>query len=154
MTEIDVQAVPVEASGPRVRPFASVLLGQRITYLMGGVMTVAFYLSFLALGLMVLGNRVPYLFLVVASHLATVVIVYPWYRIAVFRAAGGSWIAGYLRFYAVGLGFLAMSLVGLPVLVELVGMQVLAAQFAVMAVSALGGYAVNKSWTFRDRRKV
>ncbi|MBG0813548.1 GtrA family protein [Planomonospora sp. ID82291] len=117
-------------------------------------MTVAVYLSLLALGLLILGGRVPYPILVVVGHLATVLIVYPWYRIAVFRITRGSWMAGYLRFYTVGLGFLAASAAGVPALVEFAGLPVLVAQSSVMAIGALSGYAINRSWTFRDRGRV
>ncbi|MFB9879064.1 GtrA family protein [Planobispora siamensis] len=154
MTEVDVRPTSRNGSPARMHGLPPVLRGQRITYLAGGVMTVASYFSLLTLGLLIFEGGVPYLFLVVVSHLCTVVIVYPWYRVVVFRVTEGSWIAGYLRFYVVCLGFLATSLAGLPILVELAGLPVLVAQFLIMGAGALLGYAVNRSWTFRERAKV
>jgi putative flippase GtrA len=119
--------------------------------LIGGAATVALYSALLALGLLILEERVPYLFLVVVSHLMAVLIVYPWYRLVVFRVSAGSWITGYLRFYVVGLSFLATSFAGLPLLVELAGVPVLVAQLFVIPVSAVLGYAINRSWAFRSR---
>jgi putative flippase GtrA len=154
MTEVDVRAAAEYDSSLQASSSASGLRGQRIRYLTGGVITVASYCGLLALGLRIFEDRVPYLFVVMVSHFITAVIVYPWYRVVVFRVTEGSWIAGYLKFYGVGLGFLGTSLVGLPLLVELGGLPVLVAQFLLMAASALLGYTVNRSWTFRGRGQV
>ncbi|MFC6578521.1 GtrA family protein [Planomonospora parontospora] len=121
---------------------------------MGGVMTVAVYFGLLALGLLILEDRVPYLFLVVVSHLLAVATVYPWYRLVVFRVSTGSWLTGLARFYLVGLSFLATSVIGLPLLVELAGVPVLAAQSLVIPVSTVLAYTINRSWAFRDPAKV
>ena len=71
---------------------------------MAGAMTAVVHYCLLGLGLAVEKDAVPYLFLVVACHMVTVVIVYPWCRLVVFRDSGTPWIVGYLRFYVVGLG--------------------------------------------------
>ncbi|GAA3151641.1 hypothetical protein GCM10010466_48400 [Planomonospora alba] len=116
-------------------------------------MTVAVYSGLLALGLLILEGRVPYLFLVAVSHLLAVVIVYPWYRLVVFRVSRDPWITGCLRFYAVGLSFLAASLAGLPLLVELAGIPILLAQLLVLPASTVLSYAINRSWAFRGRAR-
>ncbi|WP_326641759.1 GtrA family protein [Streptosporangium sp. NBC_01755] len=126
----------------------------RITYLLAGAMTAVVYCALLGLGLLAAEDRVPYLFLVVVSHLTTVVIVYPWYRLVVFRGSGDSWIGGYLRFYAVGLSFLAVSVIGVPLLVELAGIPVMVAQGVVIATSPPLSYAINRAWVFRNRGRV
>ncbi|GAA4206600.1 hypothetical protein GCM10022252_68960 [Streptosporangium oxazolinicum] len=113
--------------------------------------TALLYCSLLGLGLLVAKDAVPYLFLAMAAHLTTVVIVYPWYRLVVFRAAGQPWLTGYLRFYVVGLGFLATSLAGLPVLVELFHLPVMAAQALLLVISPTVSYAIHRAWTFRER---
>ncbi|WP_329083736.1 MULTISPECIES: GtrA family protein [unclassified Streptosporangium] len=128
--------------------------GHRITYLLAGAMTALVYYALLGLGLLVVEDGVPYLFLVVVSHLVTVVIVYPWYRLVVFRGSGHSWFAGYLRFYAVGLSFLAASVIGVPLLVELAGIPIMVAQGMVILTSPPLSYAINRAWVFRDRGKV
>src|SRR3954468_4045593 len=82
------------------RALISALLGERITYLLAGAVTAGIYYALLGLGLLAAKNAVPYLFLVVVSHFATVVIVYPVYRMVVFKVSGEGWVSGYLRFYA------------------------------------------------------
>lgn len=125
--------------------------GHLITYLAGGALTAAVYYVFLAVGLLTFRDRVPYLYVVVASNFVTVVLVYPWYRLVVFRGAADSWPVGYLRFYAVGLTGLVTSLAGLPVLVELAGLPVLLAQAFLIAVSVPVNYVVYRMWAFRRR---
>ncbi|MEU4540994.1 GtrA family protein [Streptosporangium sp. NPDC023825] len=121
---------------------------------MASATTALLYCSLLGLGLLAANDAVPYLLLAMAAHLTTVVIVYPWYRLVVFRAHGRSWLTGYLRFYAVGLGFLATSLAGLPVLVEVFHLPVMAAQALLLVVSPTVSYAIHRVWTFRERANV
>ncbi|MFB9678885.1 GtrA family protein [Streptosporangium vulgare] len=137
------------------RPAAiSAFGGHRITYLIAGAMTAMVYYALLGLGLLVVEDGVPYLFLVVVGHLMTVVIVYPWYRLVVFRDSGYSWLVGYLRFYVVGLSFLVASVIGVPLLVELAGIPILVAQGMVIVASPPLSYAINRRWVFRERGKV
>ncbi|GII62472.1 hypothetical protein Skr01_25570 [Sphaerisporangium krabiense] len=126
--------------------------GHLITYLAGGALTALLYYVTLVAGLRLLGHAVPYLYLVVASHFLTVVMAYPWYRLVVFPGGKDSWIAGYLRFYVVGIGFLAWSLAGLPVLVEGAGMPILTAQLVLTVTSVPLNYAINRVWAFRGHR--
>ncbi|MFI6511244.1 GtrA family protein [Streptosporangium sp. NPDC050855] len=121
---------------------------------MASATTALLYYALLGLALLVVNDAVSYLLLAMAAHLTTVVIVYPWYRLVVFRTRGRSWIAGYLRFYAVGLGFLGASLAGLPVLVELCRLPVMAAQAVILVISPTVTYAVHRAWTFRERVNV
>ncbi|RCG29391.1 GtrA family protein [Sphaerisporangium album] len=138
-------------AGPKIAELVRMPGGHLITYLTGGAVTALLYYVILVAGLRVLGRGVPYLYVVVASHFLTVVMVYPWYRLVVFPGGGESWIAGYLRFYAVGIGFLAWSLAGLPVLVEWAGLPILTAQFILIVTSLPLNYAMNRLWAFRDR---
>ncbi|WP_449063266.1 GtrA family protein [Planomonospora algeriensis] len=149
MTQVEVRKIAGDRSDLRARTLTSALRGQRITYLIGGAATVVVYSGLLALGLLILEERFHYLVLVAVSHLMTILIVYPWYRLVVFRVSSGSWISGCLRFYAVGLSALAASFVGLPVLVELVGLPVLVAQLLIVPASTVLGYVINRSWAFR-----
>ncbi|WP_169945943.1 GtrA family protein [Microbispora sp. H11081] len=124
-------------------------LGQRITYLLAGAATAGVYYVLLGLGLLLTRNSVPYLFLVVGCHFVTVVAVYPAYRLVVFRGCAVGWIPGYLRFYAVGLTFLGASAAGLPLLVELAGMPLMAAQALIILLSPPLSYLANRFWAFR-----
>ncbi|MGI5287066.1 GtrA family protein [Nonomuraea polychroma] len=145
----DVKNRPVQVEHRRL---ASLLRERRITYLIGGALTAAIYYGIVALALSFFGNTAPYLLLVVASHLATVVIVYPWYRLVVFPETLESWLAGYLRLYVVGLSFLTASLVGLPILVELANIPILIAQGVIICTSLPLSYTINQKWTFRNRQ--
>ncbi|MEU8036729.1 GtrA family protein [Streptosporangium sp. NPDC049078] len=153
---VEVEGGTVRDNNPRFgRPAViSAFGGHRITYLFAGAMTAMVYYVLLGLGLLAFEDGVPYLFLVVVSHLITVVIVYPWYRLVVFRDSGYSWPVGYLRFYVVGLSFLAASVVGVPLLVELAGVPIMVAQGMVILTSPPLSYAINRAWVFRDRGKV
>ncbi|MGW2197406.1 GtrA family protein, partial [Streptosporangium sp. NPDC001682] len=125
-----------------------------VAYLLASAMTAVVYCALLGLGLLAVKDRVPYVFLLVACQFLTSVIVYPWYRLVVFRVARESWLAGYLRFYAVGLGFLAASVVGVPILVEFVGIPIMVAQGLLIAVSPPLSYLTHRTWTFPNREKV
>jgi putative flippase GtrA len=118
---------------------------------MGGALTALLYYAILAAGLLTLRDTVPYLCVVVASNFFAVVVAYPWYRLVVFHGTAGSWLTGYLRFYAVGLAGLVSSLIGLPILVELAGIPVLVAQPFLIAASVPLNYAIYRIWAFRHR---
>ncbi|WP_406313526.1 GtrA family protein [Streptosporangium sp. NBC_01639] len=153
---VDVEKRTTHGGKSHSGPWATIwaLGGHRITYLLAGAMTAAVHYALLGLGLLAAEDSVPYLFLVVASHLITVVIVYPWYRLIVFRVRGESWLAGYLRFYAVGMSFLMASVIGIPIFVELMGISIMAAQALVIIASPPLSYAIHRRWTFRDRGSV
>jgi hypothetical protein len=121
---------------------------------MGGAMTAAVYCGLLGLALLAVGTSVPYLFLVVASHFVTVVIVCPWYRLVVVRVAGDSWLSGYVRFYAVGLSFLGASVIGLSIMVEFAGIPIMVAQVIVIVLSPPLSYVIHRTWTFRTGGKL
>jgi putative flippase GtrA len=147
MVEVESRTARASHSGRLALIWA--LSRQRITYLLAGAITAVVYCALLGLGLLAAEDAVPYLFLVLVSHLITVVLVYPGYRLVVFRGSGGSWIKGYLRFYAVGLSFLGASLAGLPLLVEIVHIPIMIAQCLIVIASPPISYAINRMWTFR-----
>ncbi|WP_167521488.1 GtrA family protein [Microbispora triticiradicis] len=126
---------------------------RRVLYLGGGALSAVVYYAILGVQLAALGHRVPYLLLLVTSHFVASVVVYPWYRLMVFRVSGSSWVLGHLRFYAVGLGFLAASVTGVPLMVELAGIPIMVAQALVIVVNVPLCYLVHRLWTFPSRRK-
>lgn len=134
-----------------VHPFVSLVRSERVTYLLAGGVTAAVYYVLLCLALLAARHDVPYPFLVVASHFVTALIVYPMYRLAIFKISDDEWLPGFVRFYAVGLGFLGASVIGLPLLVELGGIPLLVAQALIILMSPPLSYAVNRTWTFRKR---
>ncbi|WP_162795109.1 GtrA family protein [Nonomuraea lactucae] len=154
MVELKSRTKHGEETSFRWRALISALGGHRITYLLAGAMTAVVYYILLGLALLVAKDRAPYLVLVVVSHFVTVVVVYPGYRLLVFRVSGHSWMTGYLRFYAVGLTFLGASLTGLPLLVEVAGVPLMVAQALIILASPPLSYLAHRTWTFRARAKV
>lgn len=135
------------------RVLSAALDRRRLLYLGGGALSAVVYYAILGAQLAALGHRVPYLLLLVTSQFVASVVVYPWYRLMVFRVSGSSWVLGHLRFYAVGLGFLAASVTGVPLLVELAGIPIMVAQALVIVVNVPLGYLAHRLWTFPSRRK-
>lgn len=136
------------------RPWMSALFGERFIYLLAGAITAGVYYAILYLTLLAFNNAVPYLFLVVGSHFVTALIVYPMYRLAVFKVSDEAWLPGFFRFYAVGLGFLGASVIGLPILVEFGGIPLMFAQALIILASPPLSYAINRTWTFRKRGNI
>ncbi|MEV6867973.1 GtrA family protein [Streptosporangium subroseum] len=136
------------------RALISALGGNRTTYLLVGAMTAVVYYALLGLALLIAGDEVPYLFLVMACHMVTVVVIYPWCRLVVFRDCGQSWLRGLLKFYAVGLSFLVVCMVGLPFLVEFLGIPIMIAQALLIVVNPPLSYAIHRTWTFRRSGKL
>ncbi|GAA3798881.1 hypothetical protein GCM10022226_17850 [Sphaerisporangium flaviroseum] len=127
------------------------MLGRRhVMYLAGSGITAAVYYGVLGASLAA-GGGLPYPLLILLTHLTTSVIVYPWYRLMVFRAGAGSWLASWLRFYAAGLTFLATSLTGVPLLVEFLELPIMVAQGVIITVSPPLSYLLHRSWTFPER---
>jgi putative flippase GtrA len=121
---------------------------RRVRYLFAGaVAAIVFYGSFAA-GWLASAGQISYLLLTVLANLVTALSTYPLYRSVVF-AARGPWVGGFVRFYLTCLGSLGFALAGMPVLVELAGVPVLAAQAILIVLVPLVNYQVNKYWTFR-----
>ncbi|MEU8198227.1 GtrA family protein [Microbispora amethystogenes] len=135
------------------RVLSAALDRRRVLYLGSGAMSAGVYYAVLGVQLAALGRRVPYPVLLVTSQFVASVVVYPWYRLMVFRVSGSSWVLGHLRFYAVGLSFLAASVTGVPLMVELAGIPIMVAQALVIVVNVPLGYVVHRLWTFPSRRK-
>jgi putative flippase GtrA len=154
MVEVESGTAHEKDSRPGWRALVSAFWGRRVAYLLASAMTAVVYCALLGLGLLAVKDRVPYVFLLVACQFLTSVIVYPWYRLVVFRVVGESWLAGYLRFYTVGLGFLAASVVGVPIMVEFVGIPIMVAQGLLIAVSPPLSYLTHQAWTFPNRKKI
>jgi putative flippase GtrA len=152
MPELEIQSA--RETPAVVRASASVLLDQRIKHLLAGGMTAGVYYILLGLGLLAAKNVVPYLLVVVISHFITSVIVYPVYRLAIFKVASEGWLSGCLRFYAVGLTFLGASVVGLPFLVEFAGIPIMVAQALIILLSPPLSYVIHRTWTFRERGNI
>lgn len=124
---------------------------RRVRYvIVGGLASAIYYTAFASLWLTA-GEWIPYLAVAVVANLVTAVAIYPVNRVMVFRA-GGSWLAGFLRFYVLSLWALLFTLGGLALLVELGHLNVLLAQAIVIVASSLINYQVSRLWVFRRQR--
>lgn len=129
---------------------ARVLADRRVRYLLvGGVSAGTYYLIF-TIGWLTVAERVPYLVMALIANVCTAILTYPLYYREVFRHTG-PWLTGFLRFYATCLWALTYVLVGLPLLVEVVGMHVLIAQAIIIVTSPLINYQIHRFWAFRQR---
>ena len=96
-------------------------------YVVVGAFNTAFgYGLFAGLELLV-GDRVPYLVVLVVAHVVSVLEAFLLHKLVVFRVRG-RWWQDLARFWSVYLVALALNLVALPFLVEVVGMPVLLAR--------------------------
>lgn len=133
-----------------IRLAGAVLRDRRVRYLLAGVVSSGTYYGLFWIGWLLLAGHLPYLGLAVAANIATAVLTYPLYRQRVFRSSVPV-LPGFFRFYLTSLGGLAFILAGLPLLVEVVHVPVLAAQAAVLTVQPLINYQVLRLWAFRPR---
>ena len=136
-------------SAERARPALRVIAAdRRVRYVVaGGCASVVYYVAF-TLGWLAV-PAVPYLVTALFANFVTAVVMYPVQRLYVFRT-GGPWLAGFLRFYVLCLGAVAIMLVGLPLLVEVVGLHVLVAQAIVIVGSPLINYQMGRLWAFKS----
>src|SRR5215218_8647709 len=124
---------------------------RKIRYLVaGGVSAVVYYSAFSA-GWLLFGGYLNYLVLTLIASVGSAIATYPLYRIHVFRTAG-PWVTGFLKFYSVILGSLFYAFAGLPLLIEVVGLNVLVAQAIIVVTTPLINYQVHRFWAFRDRK--
>ena len=115
--------------------------------LVGGVNSVFSFLVFAGL-LAALQDHVHYLVVLVVTTAIGILEAYLLQRWITFRASG-HWWADLARFSSVYLVAFIANLGLLPLLVEVVGVPVLAAQAIVMAVNAIGTYVAHRAFSFR-----
>ena len=126
------------------------LRDRRVRYLAAGAVSAAAYYILFTIGWLAGGGAIPYLVCAPLAHLFGAILTYQLYRRMVWQAPEQG-LRGFLKFYAVGLGGLALTLVGLPVLIEWVGLPVLLAQAIIVFVNPLINYQLMRFWAFRHR---
>jgi putative flippase GtrA len=114
-----------------------------------GAGTNLLYFGLFWLGWHLLEGTVPYLAVTAMANLGTALIVYPAYRSFVFGSSTG-WLRGFAKFYTVYLVGLVCSLLGMPLLIEVLGVPVLLAQAIVIAIVPFVSYLLHRFWTFAD----
>jgi putative flippase GtrA len=126
------------------------LLGDhRVRYLIVGAGTNVLYFGLFWLGWHLFEGTLPYLLVTALANFTTAVVMYPAYRTFVFNSTTG-WLRGFAKFYTVYLFGLACSLVGMPLLIELLHTPVLLAQALVILLVPVASYLLHRFWTFRD----
>lgn len=90
-----------------------------------------------------------YLAVTAMANLGTALIAYPAYRTFVFGSSTG-WLRGFAKFYTVYLVGLVCSLLGMPLLIEVLGVPVLLAQAIMIATVPFVSYLLHRFWTFAD----
>jgi putative flippase GtrA len=98
--------------------------------LVGGFNTVFGYACFVGLQ-QTLGTRTHYLVVLLIAHVISVLVAFVLYRVMVFQVTGRI-LGDFWRFWSVYLVALAINVVALPLLVELGGLPVVAAQGLVL----------------------
>jgi putative flippase GtrA len=139
---------PPATAGPTPRSLAArVLADHRFRYLLVGGSTSVVYFGLFWLGWHLLQGTVPYLGVTAMANFGTALLAYPAYRTFVF-GADTTWLRGFWKFYAVYSVGLAVSLVGMPLLIEVLGVPVLLAQAVLIIVVPLASYLLHRFWTF------
>lgn len=124
------------------------LASERIRYLLVGVWNTLFgFLLFVGL-VVSFGDRVHYTLLLVVSHVICVLAAFAAYRWLVFKVRGGIWL-DLLRFWSVYAAAMAVNLVALPLLVRVVGLDVIVAQAGLVVATVVTTYVLNRRFSFR-----
>lgn len=118
-----------------------------VRYALSGVLAQVLYLGLIAGGL---AAGLHYLVAIVAAQAVVLAVSFPVYRRRVFRSTGpvGRQLVTFLGVWGVGA---AMSLVGVPLLVEVAGLHPLLAQVVVLGVIFVFSFVSHQQVTFRQR---
>lgn len=119
----------------------------QIRYLVVAGLTSLGYIGLVALGLRVIGRH--YMVAILAAQAVTIGCAFPAYRSLVFESRGrlGTDFARFLSVWASGA---IAGVVGTPFLVEVFGMDPLAAQVLAIIVIAVGSYLGHRFFSFRN----
>lgn len=127
---------------------ARALSSERLRYLLVGAWnTLIGYLLFAGL-VLTLGERVHYTILLLVAHVISVLEAFVAYRVIVFRVRGNV-LRDLVRFWSVYAIALAVNLAVLPVLVDVVGIDVLIAQAGLVVATIVSTYVANRRFSFR-----
>ena len=143
-TEVEAETETAVEVGPRRSDGVRWVLAR---YAASGALTQVVYLSLIALAL---AAGVHYMAAIVIAQAICLCFVFPLYRRRVFRSTGPV-LRQFVTFLGVWSVGAAMSLVGVPLLVELVGMPPFVAQLVVLVVIFLFSFLSHHRVTFRQR---
>lgn len=129
----------------------SVRRSQGIAFVTVGVVNTMIGFVFFIVFELTVGPHAGYLVVLLLAHVASVVCAFALYRRLVFRVTGNV-MKDLARFESVYLAALATNLVLLPILVELAGLQVIAAQSVIVVLGAAISFFGHKHISFRRPR--
>ena len=140
------------ASGGRVREMTSRALRmanrKEVRYvLVGGWNTLFGWAVFVALQLTV-GATIGYMAVLVIAQVVSIINAYLCYRWLVFRVQGNWWL-DFFRFSAVYWIVFALNIVALPLMVSVLGMNVIVSQTVFVVVTVIASYIAHNRFSFR-----
>ena len=122
---------------------------QSLRYTAVGVWNTLFaYLAY-AVVYLLLYRHVHYLVISVLAHCLAVINAYVCQRQLVFRSVLPWWPA-FVRFNVVQLLVLGWGLIGIAMLVEVFHMHAVMSQLLIMTATLIGGYLLNRHYSFRQ----
>ena len=137
----------------RLSKFARLLASdQRIRFVaVGGINTVVGYSLFVVFDLFLFA-RVPfgYLLSLAFSYAIAIILAFVLYRRIVFKVTGHVW-SDFVKFVSVYILAIAVNTVALPLLIELVGLNSLAAQAIVLVATTLMSFFGHREFSFRRK---
>ena len=127
---------------------AALIADQRVRFLAIGAFNTAFAFVVFAVLQILVGSAVGYLVVLLFAHVVGVLEAFVVYRLTVFRVRGNV-LQDLVRFETVYLVALAVNLALLPLLVEVVGLEVLVAQGVIVVVTSLLSFFGHRDFSFR-----
>lgn len=115
----------------------------------GGWNTLFGYLVFAALQLTV-GGDIGYMAVLVIAQFIGILNAYLCYRAFVFRVTGNWWL-DLMRFSAVYWIVFGLNVIALPIMVAILGMNVLVAQALFLIVTIIASYFAHNHFSFRRK---
>lgn len=120
---------------------------RKLRFLVVGAYNTAFGYAAFAILYLLAGERVSYLILLVIAHFLAVTNAFLGHRNVTFIATGSVW-RQYLRFNVSYLGLLLLGLILMSLSVRVLGLHPLVASAFVVAITAVTGYSVHRTYTF------
>lgn len=146
MAELASVAVPTSAHPLRIATLWG-RLPVLVRYAIAGGTTQVIYLSVLGLALLA---KAPYMAALVLAQLAAMSFAFPTYRGLVF-AVDGSWRRQAVAFLSIWWTGAALSLTGVPLLVEALGLSPFPAQLLVLCLVVTLSFIGHRNVTFRRK---
>jgi len=115
--------------------------------LVGGWNTLFGWAVFVALQLTV-GATIGYMAVLVIAQVVSIINAYLCYRWLVFRVQG-SWWLDFFRFSTVYWIVFALNIVALPLMVSVLGMNVIVSQTVFVVVTVIASYSAHNRFSFR-----